>query len=500
MTGSKGNTSSRMIGWMAWVASARVIMMVLGLATVAVLARLLTPEDYGVFAAAMIFVGIATSGLVQGGFPMALIQRRELLDLHVRNAFTGALLSHGFVLALIWVGSSSIAEFFSMPALSDILKAMCLIVIVNPVLAISMAMLRREKKFRIVALAEIGSSIFSTTGVAIALAYAGFGVWALVIANIALAITRSTIMFWFARFNPLPIITSHMRDILSISMGFSVAGALAVLSDNGAKFIVGKALGADALGIFSRANRVVDIPLTLIGSSNVLFPVMSELNNDRTRMGRGYLRAIALCSLAAAPLMVLVYHGAEGLVLLLLGERWTLAIMPTAILSMTIVFGLNLKVANVVFMALGRVKETIIRQAVFAIAIVAGSIVGSQYGVSGVCVAVVLTYATCCLLCMHLSNRLLDVGWLDIARAVLPAILLALPVLGALILGESFIWGDVQKNLQFPLEAATVGLVGYAACLLKPSWFLGPDGIWLLSEVRRRMPPILRRLIPDMRA
>ena len=484
---------------MAWIASARVIMMMFSLGTVAVLARLLTPEDYGVFAAAMIFIGIARSGLVQGGFPMAIIQRQDLVPLHVRNAFTGGLLIHLAAAAVIWFGSGVIATFFHMPVLSDVLKAMCLIVLINPILSISVALLRRQKKFRLVALTEMGSSLFATTGIAIALAVAGYGVWALVIANIALAFTQTTVLFWFARFNPIPAITSHMRDLLSVSLGFSLAGALAVLSDNAAKFIVGRVLGADALGIFSRANRVVDFPLILLGSTNVLFPVMSDMNDDRARMARGYLRAVALCSLAAAPLMAVVCHGAEGLVLLLLGERWTPAIVPTAILSLTIIFGLNLRVANVVFMALGRAREVVTRQAAFATVIIIGCLIGSDYGVIGISVAVVFTYASCCLLCMHLSNRLLHVGWLDIGKAVLPAILLSVPILVALTIGEHFVWSGVQKNLQFPLEAITGGLVGYGVCLLKPSWFLGPDGIWLLSEFRRRMPSPLRRLIPDLR-
>ena len=485
---------------MAWIASARVIMMVFSLGTVAVLARLLTPEDYGVFAAAMIFIGIARSGLVQGGFPMAIIQRQELQPLHIRNAFTGGLFIHAAAIALIWFGSGPIATFFHMPELSDVLKAMCLIVLVNPVLSISIALLRRRKKFRVVALTEMGSSLFATTGIAIALAVAGYGVWALVIANIALAVTQTTVSFWLARFNPIPAITSHMRDLLGVSLGFSLAGALAVVSDNAAKFIVGRTLGADSLGIFSRANRVVDFPLILLGSSNVLFPVMSDMNDDRTRMARGYLRAVALCSLAAAPLTVLVCHGAEGLVLLLLGERWTPAIIPTAILSLTLVFGLNLKVANVVFMALGRAKEVVTRQAVFAAVIVTGSIIASQYGVIGISVAVVITYTTCCLLCMHLANRLLDVRWLDVGKAVLPAALFSAPILAALVIGEHVIWNGVQKNLQFPLEAITAGLVGYGLCLLKPTWFLGPNGVWLLSEVRRRVPSPLRRLIPNTKA
>jgi PST family polysaccharide transporter len=282
-----------------------------------------------------------------------------------------------------------------------------------------------------------------------------------------------------------------------VSLGFSLGGALAVFTDHAAKFVTGRILGADALGVFGRATRVLEFPMTLLGSTHVLFPVMADMNEDRSRMGRGYLRAIALCSLVAAPLTVLICHASEGLVLLLLGERWTAAIEPTAILSLTLIFGLGFRVASVVFMALGSVREIVTRQALFALFIIGGSIVGSRWGIEGVCVAVLITYAVCYVLGVHMSNKLLAVSWRDVAKANLPAALLAVPVLGVLVIGEKLVWHSVQLNLQFPIEAALTGIVVYGACLAKPAWFLGPDGMWLVKEIRRHVHAFLRFLIPD---
>jgi PST family polysaccharide transporter len=491
-----GQTSSQAIRWMAWSGAGRILNMFVSIASVAVLARLLTQEDYGVFAAAMIFIGIVKSGLVQGGFPTAVIQRQDLTTLHIRNAFTGILLIHLVAAVLIWVGSGSIAEFFDMPQLAMILKVMCLIVLVNPVLSISLALLRRRKRFRLLAITDLLSSVFANTAVAIGLAWAGYGVWALVISTITWTVAQTVIAFAVARFNLIPVITSHMRDLLHISMGFTVGGALAVVTDHAAKFVTGRILGADALGVFGRANRILDFPMTLLSSTHVLFPVMADVNDDRLRMGRGYLRAIALCSLVAIPLTVLVWHASEGLILLLLGERWTDAVEPTAILSLTLVFGLGFKVATVVFMALGKVKAIVVRQGLFALLITAGSVIGSRWGIEGVCVAVLLTYAACYVLGVQMSNTLLAVTWRAFAKANLPAVLLALPVLGFLVAGETFVWGDVQKNLQFPIEAIVTGITVYAVCLAKPAWFLGPDGTWLLLEIRQYVPARLRILIP----
>ena len=481
---------------MAWVSGGRVILMVVSVASVAILARLLTLEDYGIFAAAMIFIGIVQSGMVQGGFPTAVIQRQDLTTLHIRNAFTGMLILHLLVAALIWFGADAIAAFFDMPALVDIMRVLCLSILLNPFLALSSALLKRRKRFRFLTITDLISTIFASTAVAIALAWAGFGVWALVTASITSTVVRTAMMFAAARFNPIPVITRHMRDLLKLSLGMSLVGALMVLSGQAAKFVIGRALGADALGLFNRANRLVDFPKTLLGSPQVLFPVMADMNDDKERLARGYLRSIALCALAAGPLTVLLCHAADGLVALLLGSQWVEAVGPTAILSLTLVLMLSSRVATVVFMALGTVRELIVRQTLFTALIIAGSVIGTRWGLEGVCVAVVIAYALSYALAIVLANRLLETSWRRFARANLPGLLLALPVLVALVLGNTFVWSDVPAIFRFLIEAAVTGLIIYGACFIKPIWFLGPDGIWLVQEVRRRVPNPLRRLIP----
>ncbi len=492
----RGKTSSQTIGWMAWVSGGQLIKMVVSVGSVAILARLLTLEDYGVFAAAMIFIGIVQSGLVQGGFPAAVIQRQDLKPLHIRNAFTGILILHVLVGLAIWFGAGAIADFFAMPPLTDIMRVLCLTIALNPFLAVSLALLKRRKRFRFLTVTNLLSNVVASTAVAIALAWAGYGVWSLVIANITSTVLSATIMFAAAHFNPIPIITAHMRDLLKMSLGMSLVGALNMFAGQASKFVIGRALGADALGLFNRASRLIDFPSMLLGSPQVLFPVMADMNDDRARMARGFLRSIALCSLAAVPLTVLLFHAADGLVTLLLGGQWLAAIGPTAILSLTLVLMLGDRIASVVFMALGTVRQLILRQSIFAVLVIVGSIIGSRWGLEGVCVAVVVAYVLSYALAIHLVNRLLDIGWRRFARANLPGLFLALPVLATLILGETFVWSDVRAIFLFPIEAAATGVVIYGACLIKPAWFLGPDGIWLVQEISRRVPSPLQRLLP----
>jgi PST family polysaccharide transporter len=332
--------------------------------------------------------------------------------------------------------------------------------------------------------------------VAISLAFAGYGVWALITASVTSAVAQTLITFALARFSVVPAITSHMRDLLKMSLGMTVFGGLAMLSAHAAKFVIGRLLGADALGIFNRARRVLEFPRDMVGSAQVLFPVMSDMSHDRARMARGYLRSVALCTLAGVPLTVLVCHGADGLILLLLGPRWVAAVEPTSILALALPFAMVIQVTMAVFMALAQVQALILRQFVFAVLVISTALIGSRWGLAGVCIGVVASTVVNYGVSIHLANRLLDVGWSRFGKASLPALILAVPVLAVLVLGEALVWRDAPTLIRFPIEAVATGAVIYGASFVKQAWFLGPDGIWLLAEARRRVPARLRGLLP----
>ena len=503
-----GKQSSRALGLLAWSGASRVVLLLTSIGSVMILARLLTPEDYGLYAAAMIFINIGTSPFADGGFPSAIIQRPILTTPHVRNAFTGTLILNVVAAIAIWAVSGPAADFFSMPSLKAILQVMIVIVLLNAITATSTALIRRRKRFRTLAFIEVSSSIIFSTAVAIALALAGFGVWSLVISQLTLAISMAVLTFTAGRFNLLPLISTHMRELFRIGAGFSAGSMFNRIANFADNVIVGRALGADALGIYTRAFRLLTIPVTVIGTSSnqVLFPVMAGLNkevvagNDKGRMRRGHLRAISLIMLAGAPLSALIIHGADGFILLMLGDQWTAAIVPTQILFACLSFRIGMKVVGIVPMAMARVFPLVIRQAAFATMVVVGAMVGLRWGLEGVSVAVSLAFLITYLLTADLANRLIDVSWPMFARAHANGLLLAVCLYGVLFAGGRLVWLEVPILWQFPIEAVVAGLITVCLCSVAPKLFLGSDGIWLVNEVRRRAPARLRGLIPVIRA
>jgi PST family polysaccharide transporter len=502
------NQSSRTVGWLAWTGASRVILLFGNIVSVVVLARLLTPDDYGVFAIAMVFLNVGKSAFTSGGMSSTIIQRASLTTSHIRNAFTGMITTRLVFAVVLWFGADLCAEFFEMPQLVDILRVVCGILVINAVTLVSTALLRRRKEFRKLATIEVVATILGNTAVAIALAAAGFGVWSLVIAQVTLTLTSAALAYNAVRFNPLPLIDSHMRDLFGLGAGFSIGSGfnrIAILADN---LIVGRVLGADALGIYSRAYRLLTIPVNILGSTamQVLFPVMSGINkgehveNERERMRRGYLRALALAAMITGPLSVLIVHSAEGFVLLALGDQWDAAVFPLQVLFVCLAFRIGMKIVSVIPMALGRVRDMIMRQVVFASLVVGGALLGTRWGVDGVAVAVSTAIFITFMLNAQVANRLVDVSFISFARAHLHAFLLSSLLLGVLVLGQQFVWHDVATIWVFPIEAAVAGLLFYGSCHLGGRWLLGPEGAWLLDELRRRVPGRLRSLVPVVRA
>ena len=495
------------IGLLAWSSASRVVLLFTSIGSVMVLARLLTPEDYGLYAAAMIFINIGTSSFADGGFPSAIIQRPILTTPHVRNAFTGTLMLNIVAAGAIWAGAGLVADFFNMPPLETILQVASVIVVLNSVSAISTALIRRRKRFRALALIEVSASVLGSTAVAITLALAGFGVWALVVSQVTFAMSKAILTYRVAWFNPLPMISSHMRDLFRIGAGYSFGALFNVIANFADNIIVGRLLGADALGIYSRAYRLLSIPVTLIGTSSnqVLFPIMAGLNknfvatDDIRRMRRGHLRAVGLVMLVAGPLSALIIHSADSFILLMLGDQWGAAVVPTQILFACLSLRIGMKIVGIVPMAMGRVFPLVTRQIVFATLVVAGALIGSRWGLEGVSAAVSFAFFVTYLLTASFANRLIDVSWSMFARAHANGLLLAMSVYGVLFAGGRLAWVDVPALWQFPIEAAVAGLVVLILCLVAPKWFLGSDGLWLVDEVRRRAPAKLRGLIPVFR-
>lgn len=293
-------------------------------ATTIVLARLLTPKDYGLVGMAAVLLGFlgAVSDL---GLTAAVVQRKDLDDAHKDAAFWSSL-TMGVVLFAVSTGAAPLlALFYGEPRLTSIVMVAALPLLLGPFWTTHAALLRKELRFGTLARIEVFRTLLGGV-VAITAAALGAGVWALLVAPIARHFAAIAL---YTMANPswrpgLRATRKHVRDLLSFSLYVAGAGAINFFSANLDYLIVGKVLGLGTLGVYKLAYETMTFPLTRISSlfSQVLFPAFSKIQDDLDAMREAYTKTSRTLALVSFPILGLVGVAAPELIRVVYGPQW----------------------------------------------------------------------------------------------------------------------------------------------------------------------------------
>jgi O-antigen/teichoic acid export membrane protein len=335
---------SRVIRSSAWVALSFGGTRILSIVALIVLARLLTPADFGVVSLAAVFL-LVFERIQGGGLYVALIHRRKELEEAVASAF---LFAAAFGLALyagIFLAAPALADVFRSPRLDEVMRVFGLVVVVHGFGLAPKALLARELGFRRLARGELGGGL-AFVGLSIALAFAGFGVWSLVVGRLAEAVVRVSVNWFLAP--PLPSLRRASRRVLRelVRYGRFVSGAnlLNLVTAQLDTVLVGRLLGTTSLGFYSIAFRFASFPSGFLGAvaGRVMFPAYAMLQDDVPAFRRSYVTNLQRIALVGFPLSLTLVVAAEPLVLGLLGQRWEATIGPLRLLA---VYGLLRSIA-----------------------------------------------------------------------------------------------------------------------------------------------------------
>ena len=403
---------------LAWSSTAAAVQVLLQLVVLCLLARLISPAAFGIVTTAMIVIAFADVS-AQLGVGAALVQRADLEDRHVATAYPLSL-AFGVALALgVFATRHLVAEFFHMPDLAAVLVACCLLFPLNALAVVSESLLQRGMAFDVLARIQTFSYALAFLGVAVPLALLGWGLWALVAAYVAQAAVRALAA---TRAQPLParwrFETRAARELLAYGGGFTAArlGNYAALQlDN---VIISRWLGAAALGVYGRAYQLMVMPAGLVGQvlGRVLFPTLAKLQLDPARARALYSHAIAWVALLILPLSVAVLILAPEIVGLLLGSQWEGVIAPLRILAVGMLFRTSYKISESYANAVGAVYGRAWREAIYALAVVIGSLLGLRWGVTGVAIGVCAAVFVKFLSMSLFAIRALHIGTLAFLR------------------------------------------------------------------------------------
>ena len=496
MSDRRGGFATRTMVGLFWLAVSSGALVVAELIAILALARLLSPEAFGLYAAALMVVRIAQSFL-GFGLSAAIVQRQVLEERHVRTGFTLSLLLCATAAALLWVGAPAIAQLLRLDELAQVIRVACIVPLFQGAASVAGSLAHRELSFKWLAVVDSSSFVCGFVIAGPLLAWFGFGVWALVGAYGSQHFVRATLLLIGQPHAKRPMLDLRTgAELLNYGGGWMLGHTFNYLADHSHKLVVGRFLGAEALGVFTLATQLTSTAAVVLGKTldRVLFPSMSLVQDEKPRLCRAYRGSIAACALVMLPGSILLAIVADELVLVTLGDAWQKVTTPLQILAFGMPFRASFAVSNAVVRASGAVYRQAWRQSVFAAATLLGAFVGQFWGLAGVAFGLLAAGLVNFLLMTELSLRMTGVRWTDFVALHLPSMALA-GVIGT----SAWAVADRLRELDVPplallLEVTAVaGLEALVLCWLLPALFLGPEGRSVLRVVGTSAPGWLRR-------
>ena len=304
-----------------------------------ILARILSPQDFGIIGMTAIFITLSNS-LIDSGFSSALIRLKSVTEKDLNTVFHFNFLTSLFLYAILYFTAPLIAGFFSQPVLTDIVRVLSLSMIVNALCIVQKVILIRRIDFRTQAIASTVSSVLSS-GVAIWMALYGFGVWSLVALQVLKSVFTAVILWLCSKWFP-----SFLFSVKSLKEMFSFGGRMlltAIVSTLWSEiysFIIGKTYAPSVLGQYSRADKFRNMVTSNISTvmQRVTYPVLSMINDEKDRQARAYRKILRTAVLIMFPAVLGLAAVSEPLVLTLIGDQWVPAVGYLRILCLSGLF------------------------------------------------------------------------------------------------------------------------------------------------------------------
>ena len=456
---SQQSLRARTLSGLGWSYLATFIKAFMALLALAILARLLTPVEFGLFGIAWIFMTMGTR-FGQSLVGPAIIQRQLLTDRHIETGFTLSLIVGVGTAALCWLLAPFIGAFFGEPTVARVLQVLAFIFMLNGISCVPAHLLRRELRFRELMVADVMAYILGYGFTTITLALQGYGVWSLVWGELMHRVVHLAVVLRYTRVRFYPRWSvQEARDLLSTGAGFSLARIFEYIARQGGHFVIGRWLGATALGYYTRADKLMLAPKNYLSQNvlQVLFPAMAQRQQGAERLAMVYLHGLELLSLAAMPLSALLFIAAPEIVFAILGEQWEPVVVLLRILALAVLFQICGVLNIAAISAVGAVWRQAWRQGLHALLVVAGAWYASRWGLEAVVMVIVGAQVCVYLLLTQLSAATLQLGWRRLMRCGRPALwvgvwaiialwptallvrALALPALPALLV-EALVW------------------------------------------------------------
>ena len=295
----------------------------LGLVSMAILARMLTPEDFGLIAMGTVIIGFTTV-FKDMGLSMATVQRPDVRHSQISTLFWLNFAISVAIAIITAAAAPALAWFYKDPRVTAVTVALASTIVIGGLTIQHQALLRRQMRFGALAFVEIASLVVGTLA-AIASALVGFGYWSLVVLTVVREIAGAFAVWITCPWRPgRPVRSAGVRSLVSYGAHLSGFNILAYASRNVEKMLIGWYWGAGALGLYNNAYRILLLPIQQINTplTNVAVPALSRIQTQPDRYRAYYRRGLLLTVTAGMPIVAFLFVAADKAVLAFLGPQW----------------------------------------------------------------------------------------------------------------------------------------------------------------------------------
>lgn len=408
----------------AWKTFGLVAAQPITLLTTVVLARLLTPSDFGVAAMVAVFMSLVTV-VNEFGLTSAVVQRQALTEDELQSVFWFNMLV-GFVLLFVGVASSTLlAAVFDEPLLAQVVPVASLTFVISSLALIPSALFARHMDFRRPAVGEVWTAVVTLLASTV-FALLGWGVWAIVCGGLVRTVSTTLYLLLASGWRPRAHARWHeARPFVRFGGVLTVASVLAWCSWNVDNLLVGRLLGPSPLGAYSLSFQLTSAPTYRLSSTVVttFLPAFSLVPDERARFRKAYLEGMAFVALPSAVVLAIMAVLSEEVVLGLYGPKWSAAVTPLRILCLAGFVLAVTALTGLVFRGLGLPSRELRWSVVNLAAVTIGVLAGIQAGISGVALGVTLGMVVSRAAVQMAAARILDISVGELWRALLPAVL-----------------------------------------------------------------------------
>lgn len=392
-----------------------------------VMARLLSPNDYGVVGMLVVFVAIAQA-FVDGGFSQALIRKKDRTEVDNSTVFYFNIVVSVLLYLIFYLFAPCVSKFYNMPTLTPFMRVICLSIIINAFGVVQRALFNANIDFKAQAKASLIAIVISGA-IGITLAFRGFGPWALVWQQLSNLVVNTLFLWIYSEWRPILAYSwKSFNELFSFGSKLLATSLLNAIYNNIQTIVIGKLYAAKSLGLYTRAAHFADLPSQQFTSvfMRVTFPVLCKVQDDLERLTSVYRRMLRVSAYIVFPLLIGMAAVAHPMIRVFIGEQWIECAYMLQIICFAEMWypihAINLDILQVsgrsdLFLKI-EIYKKIVSLALLAIS--------APFGIIAMCYSNLLSSLICLYINTYYSSKILGISLLSQLKDLFPTISLAM--------------------------------------------------------------------------